>query len=53
MQDFNISDITHQLGTDDGVYIACDGGKIFYRDNALNNWEPVGTCYFKWPTHAG
>lgn len=43
MQDYNISDIVHQLGTDDGVYIACDGGKIFYRNNALNNWEPVGT----------
>ncbi|MCE7935125.1 MAG: T9SS C-terminal target domain-containing protein [Chlorobi bacterium CHB2] len=43
MQNFYISDIIHQLGTDGGVYIACDGGRVFYRNNALNNWEPVGT----------
>lgn len=36
---FNISDIAHQLGTDDGVYIACDGGKIFYRNKRMADWE--------------
>lgn len=38
-----ISDIVHQLGTNGGVYIACDRGKIFYRNNTMPDWVLHGT----------
>ena len=34
-----ISDIVFQQGTDDGVYLACDGGLVFYRNKSMNDWE--------------
>ncbi|MBS1537247.1 MAG: T9SS type A sorting domain-containing protein [Bacteroidetes bacterium] len=33
------SDIIHQLGTNGGVYLACDGGKMFYRNATMNDWQ--------------
>lgn len=33
------SDIIHQMGTDGGVYLACDGGKIFYRNASMADWQ--------------
>lgn len=39
----NISDIIYQNGTEDGVYIACDGGQIFYRNKNMTDWELHGT----------
>lgn len=33
-----ISDIVHQQGTNGGVYIACDRGRIFYRNAAMQDW---------------
>ncbi len=37
-----ISDICFQNGTDGGVYIACDGGRTFYRNLKMTDWEEHG-----------
>ncbi|MBK7799195.1 MAG: PKD domain-containing protein [Saprospiraceae bacterium] len=37
-----ISDICFQNGTDGGVYIACDGGRTFYRNLKMSDWEEHG-----------
>jgi photosystem II stability/assembly factor-like uncharacterized protein/PKD repeat protein len=34
------SDVIHQIGTDGGVYLACDGGKVFYRNSSMSDWQP-------------
>ncbi len=34
------SDIIHQLGTNGGVYLACDDGKMFYRNASMSDWQP-------------
>ncbi|MBI3260719.1 MAG: T9SS type A sorting domain-containing protein [Ignavibacteriae bacterium] len=34
------SDIIHQMGTEGGVYLACDGGKVFYRNISMTDWQP-------------
>ena len=39
----SIKAIAHQAGTNDGVYIACNRGPMFYRDAVLADWEQVGT----------
>jgi len=31
--------ISHQLGTNGGVYIAGDNGRIYYRDKSMNEWQ--------------
>ena len=38
-----ISDIVHQQGTNGGVYIACDRGRMFYRNNDMKEWVHYGT----------
>jgi len=43
ISNLNISDIIYQNGTQDGVYIACDGGQIFYRNKNMPDWELHGT----------
>lgn len=40
IRDVSISDILHQIGTDGGVYIACNGGRMFYRNNTMDDWQP-------------
>ncbi len=36
---YNFYTINHQAGTNGGVYItANDGGKVFYRNNTMNDW---------------
>lgn len=37
------SDIIHQAGTNGGVYLACDRGKIFYRNNTMSDWVLHGS----------
>jgi len=36
---FNISDILFQYGTNGGIYIACDGGNLFYRNQDQTEWS--------------
>lgn len=36
------SDIVHQLGTNGGVYLACEGGNIYYRNSAMSDWAYFG-----------
>ena len=43
IRNFTISDITHQIGTDGGVYISCDGGRIFYKNNIMKDWVDFGS----------
>lgn len=38
IRDVSVSDIVHQLGTDGGVYIACNGGRMYYRNRAMSDW---------------
>ncbi|MEO7175027.1 MAG: LamG-like jellyroll fold domain-containing protein, partial [Saprospiraceae bacterium] len=33
-----ISDIVHQLGTNGGVYLGCNDGKLYYRNALMNDW---------------
>ncbi|MEN9612857.1 MAG: hypothetical protein RLZZ628_3671 [Bacteroidota bacterium] len=33
-----LSDMFHQLGTNGGVYLMGDYGKVFYRNNVMSNW---------------
>jgi len=40
IRDVSIFDILHQIGTDGGVYISCNGGRVFYRNNAMEDWQP-------------
>lgn len=37
--DVSIADMAHQLGTDGGVYIACDGGRMFYINRQMSDWH--------------
>lgn len=38
-----ISDMTHQLGTDGGIYLIGDYGKVFYRNNTMSDWTAYAT----------
>lgn len=38
----NIKAISHQAGTNDGVYIASRRGPVQYRNASMNEWEIVG-----------
>ncbi len=38
ISNFNINSVCYQYGTDGGIYIACDGGKVFYRNNQNSDW---------------
>ncbi|MFN0033409.1 MAG: VPS10 domain-containing protein [Flavobacteriales bacterium] len=35
--------ITHQYGTDGGVYLAMKNGLVFYRNNTMSDWESYST----------
>ncbi|MFM8474145.1 MAG: LamG-like jellyroll fold domain-containing protein, partial [Candidatus Kapaibacterium sp.] len=37
-----ITDIIVQYGTDDGVYIACYNGKVYYRNASMTDWVQHG-----------
>jgi PKD repeat protein/photosystem II stability/assembly factor-like uncharacterized protein len=37
-----ITDIVVQYGTDDGVYIACYNGKVYYRNASMTEWALHG-----------
>lgn len=39
----NLSDMTHQLGTNGGIYLIGDYGKVFYRNNAMSDWTAYST----------
>jgi photosystem II stability/assembly factor-like uncharacterized protein len=39
----SISDIMFQYGTNGGLYIACDGGNVFYRNQDQNDWTVYNT----------
>jgi photosystem II stability/assembly factor-like uncharacterized protein len=39
----NISDMAHQLGTDGGIYLIGDYGKVFYRNNTMSDWAAFST----------
>lgn len=39
----SIKAIAQQAGTNNGVYVACRRGPMFYRDAMLADWEQVGT----------
>ncbi len=41
--DGNISDIMVQYGTEDGVYISASNGRVYYRNNTMNDWVLHGT----------
>lgn len=43
LNDFNLQDIVHQLGTDGGVYVAADNGRIFYRNKTMSDWAEYNT----------
>ena len=38
-----LSDMTHQLGTNGGVYLIGDYGKVFYRNNTMSDWTAYAT----------
>lgn len=38
-----ISDMTHQLGTDGGIYLIGGYGKVFYRNNTMSDWTAYAT----------
>jgi hypothetical protein len=38
-----LSDMTHQLGTNGGVYLIGDYGKVFYRNNTMSDWTAYST----------
>jgi hypothetical protein len=38
LDNMEIYQITHQAGTDGGVYVAVKEGGVFYRNNTLSNW---------------
>jgi len=40
---YDIKVMAHQFGTDGGVYLASYHGPVFYRNNALNDWQVVGS----------
>ncbi len=40
---FEIEAMCHQYGTDGGVYLGIYHGPVFYRNNALSDWQVVGT----------
>lgn len=40
---FTITAMAHQFGTDGGVYLATYHGPVFYRNNTMATWTPVGT----------
>jgi photosystem II stability/assembly factor-like uncharacterized protein len=39
LNNVTIADAVHQYGTDGGVYLLCDAGRVFYRNNTLSNWQ--------------
>lgn len=39
----HILSIMHQMGTNGGVYVGGTNGKIYYRNNNLNDWQPYFT----------
>ncbi|MBP8136719.1 MAG: T9SS type A sorting domain-containing protein [Candidatus Eisenbacteria bacterium] len=38
---FVVGDMVHQLGTDGGVYLYCDDGYVFWRDNTSTDWTDI------------
>ena len=38
-----LSDMAHQLGTDGGIYLIGDYGKVFYRNNTMSDWAAYST----------
>lgn len=40
---FQIDVMCHQFGTDGGVYLGTYHGPVLYRNNALSDWQVVGT----------
>ncbi len=38
-----LSDMTHQIGTDGGIYLIGDYGKVFYRNNTMSDWTAYST----------
>jgi photosystem II stability/assembly factor-like uncharacterized protein len=38
-----LADMVHQLGSDGGIYLCGDFGKVFYRNNTLTNWQTYET----------
>jgi photosystem II stability/assembly factor-like uncharacterized protein len=38
-----ISDMTHQFGTDGGIYLIGDYGKVFYKNNTMSDWAVFST----------
>jgi photosystem II stability/assembly factor-like uncharacterized protein len=39
----DISDMAHQLGTNGGIYLIGDYGKVFYRNNTMSDWVAYST----------
>lgn len=39
IEDASLSDICLQYGTQGGIYIAADDGKIFYRNDQMSDWQ--------------
>jgi photosystem II stability/assembly factor-like uncharacterized protein len=38
-----IADLVHQLGTNDGVYLCADNGKVWYRNASMGDWTLYNT----------
>lgn len=49
---YTISDMVHQLGSDGGVYVVCDDGYVFYRNNASTGWTDV-SAGLPWQLNSG
>jgi photosystem II stability/assembly factor-like uncharacterized protein len=42
IKDVAMTDMVHQLGTNDGIYIAAQQGRIYYRNASMNDWVEMG-----------
>lgn len=42
IKDAELTDMVHQLGTDGGIYISAQKGKIYYRNATMTDWVEMG-----------
>jgi hypothetical protein len=43
LNEMSVSDMVHQFGSDGGIYLIGDYGKVFYRNNTMSNWTAFST----------
>lgn len=42
IENAGLTDMIHQLGTNGGIYLGAQNGKIYYRNASMSDWEEIG-----------